>query len=220
MIKFCKKCNTETQRYVGGRCKNCHHISTRKYRTANKDSELERHSKYRVDNAAKIRESNAKYRANNADKCRAAVAKCRATNPNYHVIYRTSNKEKLRKYNAVYQVLYYVLNKEKINLKNTKYRKENQDKSRVYCQNYHARKINNGGKISADIKKRLFSMQQGKCAYCYKYLGDDYHLDHIMPLSLGGDNTDNNIQLLHSKCNLQKHAKHPVDFMQSKGYLL
>jgi len=41
-----------------------------------------------------------------------------------------------------------------------------------------------------------------------------------MPLALGGANADDNIQLLRSTCNQQKHAKHPVDFMQQKGFLL
>lgn len=35
-----------------------------------------------------------------------------------------------------------------------------------------------------------------------------------------GTNTDDNIQLLRKLCNLQKSAKHPVDFMQQRGFLL
>lgn len=45
-------------------------------------------------------------------------------------------------------------------------------------------------------------------------------MDHILPLALGGTNVDENIQLLRKRCNLQKCAMHPVDFMQSKGRLL
>lgn len=33
-------------------------------------------------------------------------------------------------------------------------------------------------------------------------------------------NADENVQLLCSRCNLSKGAKHPVEFMQSQGYLL
>lgn len=55
---------------------------------------------------------------------------------------------------------------------------------------------------------------------CGLPLGDNYHIDHIMPLALGGSNTDDNIQLLRQRCNNQKCAKHPVDFMQSRGFLL
>ena len=63
-------------------------------------------------------------------------------------------------------------------------------------------------------------LQKGLCPCCRKPLGNDYHMDHIIPLALGGSNGDNNIQLLRSECNLEKQAKHPVDFMQSRGFLL
>lgn len=65
--------------------------------------------------------------------------------------------------------------------------------------------------------------KNGKCKACSKAshsVGDNYHLDHIMPLALGGPNTDDNIQLLRQRCNNQKSKKHPVDFMQSRGNLL
>jgi hypothetical protein len=41
-----------------------------------------------------------------------------------------------------------------------------------------------------------------------------------MPLALGGSNTDDNMQLLRAICNYHKYTKHPIDFMQSKGFLL
>jgi hypothetical protein len=41
-----------------------------------------------------------------------------------------------------------------------------------------------------------------------------------MPLAKGGTNTDNNMQLLKATCNQQKHAKDPVEFMQSRGFLI
>lgn len=46
------------------------------------------------------------------------------------------------------------------------------------------------------------------------------HLDHIVPVAMGGPNIDENIQLLRQRCNNQKHSKHPVDFMQQRGFLL
>jgi 5-methylcytosine-specific restriction endonuclease McrA len=90
----------------------------------------------------------------------------------------------------------------------------------VKAQNRRARKRTNGGTLSKNIAAKLFKHQRGKCACCGLPLGDDYHLDHIMPLALGGANVDSNIQLLRPSCNLQKSAKHPIDFMQSRGFLL
>jgi len=76
------------------------------------------------------------------------------------------------------------------------------------------------GIVSKGIIEKLYKLQRGKCPCCGLPLGDDYHMDHIMPVKLGGLNVDNNIQLLRAKCNLQKSAKHPIDYMQSKGFLL
>lgn len=91
----------------------------------------------------------------------------------------------------------------------------------IYFQNRRARKEKNGGKLSPGLAAKLFKLQRGKCACgCGENLGEDYHLDHIMPLALGGANVDSNMQLLTKRCNLQKHAKHPIEFMQSRGFLL
>lgn len=72
---------------------------------------------------------------------------------------------------------------------------------------------------ASDIK-RLFVLQEGKCISCRCDLGKRYQVDHIIPVSLGGDSDVNNLQLLCPPCNQSKAAKHPIDFMQSRGYLL
>jgi 5-methylcytosine-specific restriction endonuclease McrA len=89
----------------------------------------------------------------------------------------------------------------------------------VHAQNRRARIKQSLGKLSTGLAHRLYKLQKGKCAGCYARLSK-YHLDHNMPLFLGGSNTDDNIQLLCPRCNLSKGAKHPIDFMQSIGYLL
>lgn len=97
--------------------------------------------------------------------------------------------------------------------KNKEYRALNE-------QNRRARKLKNGGTLSNGLKSRLFELQKGKCACCGEPLGNDYHMDHIMPIARGGSNEDWNIQLLRRDCNISKNAKHPIDFMQSRGFLL
>lgn len=112
-------------------------------------------------------------------------------------------------------------NPEKLKSSRSNYRLKNLERYRVHDRNYQSRKRNNGGKLSVGLFDNLFKLQRGKCACCHADLAKvKPHLDHRMPLALGGSNTDDNIQLLCQKCNNQKHAKHPIDFMQSKGYLL
>ena len=50
--------------------------------------------------------------------------------------------------------------------------------------------------------------QMNKCVYCCSDL-TRYHIDHIVPLKLGGGNNIENIQILCPRCNLRKGAKHP-----------
>ena len=128
-------------------------------------------------------------------------------------------KEAILKKARCYQAKYRVCNPEKTKSDNAKYYAENPDASRIKNQNYRAKKRANGGKLSKGLAAKLFKLQQGKCACCRNHL-DKYHLDHRMPIALGGENEDLNMQLLCPTCNLQKHAKHPIDFMQSKGFLL
>lgn len=97
----------------------------------------------------------------------------------------------------------------------------NPEHNRRSARNRRARLMGCTGRPTAGIDERLLKLQRGKCACgCKRPLGDNFHRDHIIPLALGGDNTDENIQLLRARCNMQKGAKHPIDFMQQRGFLL
>lgn len=209
VFRFCKKCNAETERYESGNCKPCI-ISRRKaHREANLEIEKEKARKrmaaWRAANPEKSKQRQVEFYARNADRIKERQAKLYAADP---VKFR---ERKNRRYAEKTEIVKGYVAKWKAN---------NKDACRAHDLNRRANKLNNGGKLSKEIVEKLMKLQRGKCACCHLPLGDDFHIDHIMPLSRGGENTDQNVQLLRSKCNLQKNAKHPVDFMQQRGFLL
>lgn len=97
----------------------------------------------------------------------------------------------------------------------------NPEKRVAYEQNRRAKKLQRGGKLAPDIAPSLMKLQRGKCACCRVELKSvKAHLDHIMPLALGGAHVSTNVQMLCQPCNQAKHAKHPIDFMQERGFLI
>lgn len=97
----------------------------------------------------------------------------------------------------------------------------NPGKMRIAKQNRRAQKKERGGRLSRGLPARLMKLQRGKCACCHADLANtNYDLDHVEPLALGGAHEDKNMQLLCPTCNRSKSAKHPIDFMQSRGFLL
>lgn len=57
------------------------------------------------------------------------------------------------------------------------------------------------------IRSHFWMKQDGKCNLCECILQEHFHLDHIIPWSLGGLTTINNLQALCPKCNLIKGNK-------------
>lgn len=90
----------------------------------------------------------------------------------------------------------------------------NKEYKRILTTN-RRRKLANG-KLSKNIVEVLMNKQNGLCACCGVPLNGTYHIDHILPIALGGPNTDDNVQLLLPKCNLEKGASHPEVFKKRR----
>lgn len=203
--KYCKPCAAQTR----AAWKRANHekvkAQKRAYYSRNKEAIAERARIYRQENKELINSISAAYRRDQKDR---VLALKRA--------YRQANAKRL---NAAAAQAY----KEDPTAKREQRRRwleKNPEAIKRHSHNRRAKMVGAGGRLSVGLAARLFELQRGKCACCGEALGSDYHLDHVMPLALGGTNTDSNMQLLRSICNQQKHAKHPVDFMQERGFLL
>ena len=149
--------------------------------------------------------SNAKWRNSNVEKIKKIWSK-----------YYKDNSEKIKVLSRIWREN----NKERANKNVAKWKKENPIPHRLVEQNRRAAKKASNGKLSKGLSDKLFILQKGKCPCCNLPLGNNFHLDHITPIALGGANEDWNIQLLRQKCNNQKGCKPPVEFMQSRGFLI
>lgn len=174
---------------------------------------------YNKKNAAKIAEVGALYRLKHHDEITAWQKQNYLNNKdlilNKNKEYLTKNYKKIR----TKQKEYVTKNKELLAQKNKEYQQQNPEVKRRSESKRRAFKNKLTGSLSKNIVSKLKVLQNNLCIVCKKKL-IKYHIDHIIPLAKGGDNNDYNIQLLCPSCNCQKHAKHPIEFMQEKGYLL
>jgi 5-methylcytosine-specific restriction endonuclease McrA len=165
----------------------------------------ERSRKRRIEYPEKVKEAIRKYKKKHSERIREA-----------RKVAYIKNREKY----ILRSIEWRIANREKSREAANKRRAKNREKQQIENNTRRARKRAMPGKISLGARDRLFKFQRGKCPCCGLPLGNDCHIDHIIPIYLGGANDDLNIQLLRKSCNLQKSNKHPVDFMQSRGFLL
>lgn len=102
-----------------------------------------------------------------------------------------------------------------------RWRQDNPEKSAAIDRNKRAKRKSAEGEHTAADVRSLIERQKNKCAECgVSLLVTGYHVDHIMPLALGGTNWPWNLQILCPPCNQHKHATDPFVFAQRKGRLL
>jgi 5-methylcytosine-specific restriction endonuclease McrA len=97
------------------------------------------------------------------------------------------------------------------------------EKKTVHNRNRDARKRNAPGKHTHADVARLYDVQSGRCIGCAAPLVKSgkgkYHVDHVMPLALGGSNWPDNLQLLCPPCNFSKNDAHPDAWARERGRL-
>lgn len=231
-------------------CKECRKAASSAYRAANPEKCREYALAWAAANPEKKKELKAAWRAANPEKQKAESAAYRLKCPEklkaadlrrYRsdpegqkarvAAYREANPEKISAYAASYRATqpdavkeardkWRAANPAKVRAMLAQWKAKNPEANRIAVSNRRARRKKNGGMLSTGLAEKLFALQKGLCPCCKQPLGKSNHLDHILPLALGGTNTDDNMQLLRAICNQQKHAKHPIDFMQSRGFLL
>lgn len=174
----------------------------------NREKRLEYAKKYREENIEKIKEMQRNYRNNNADKIRENHARY------YKEVVRFSEKEKVLRANYMKRYKKERLKKDPVFKLKERARKTISDSflRRGYTKNSKSQEI-----IGCDwptFANHLFKTWQNR--YGETYAGEDYHIDHIIPLSTATTEEEvkklchyTNLQLLKPEDNLSKSNKIP-----------
>lgn len=172
-------------------------------------------------NPEKMRQYRAGWRERNHETSLACTAAWARNNPE-------ANREKNRKWHAA--------NKDRNNARALKWQRDNPeraaathrawkqtnpDKVCLYTRRRKAALLKVGGDHTSEDIARIRALQKNRCAYCRVDLRKiKSHVDHILPLAGGGDNSRSNLQILCKDCNLTKGIRHPVDFARLTGRLI
>lgn len=190
-----------------------HHKNDEKYKSDMRD----RGAKYRLNHPGRDAERVARYRQNNRDKENARNAKYRQDHKNDEA-YLTKGRTRVAKYRQRHKDdKVYLENRratgirygrsgkglEKSRERGKKYRQRHPglEASRVALR----KAIIRGAKSERFTKQEIYERDGGRCHLCGKKCDPrKWHLDHLIPLSLGGEHTRKNVAVSCPRCNDSK----------------
>lgn len=194
-----------------------------------------RHAAFRRDHPNVLKERRARNYLIHADQVKAYVAKYKKANRtklraanalNYALrkveinaailAWRQANPERVRSRQRLWQQTH----RATVRASNIAWKATHPDELRRYCHTRRARKHRSEDRWTASDVRDIRRLQRDGCAACACPLKGKGHIDHIVALVNGGSNGRRNLQLLCQPCNNAKHVKDPIEFMQSRGFLL
>jgi len=198
----------------------------KKYYLENKEKFIVAAKKWRLENPEKAKATAKKWRLENPEKIKAQSKKYCFENKEKINRYYLENKEKILEYNRKYRLehlekektkkkKWYIKNFKEIKTKQKKYRFENPGKMREIKLRRRGYGIVKKGVIDRVINANIFKYgiltcentkgkkEDGHCKHCE----NGFHIDHIIPVSKGGSNDYNNLQILCAHCNCSKHTE-------------
>jgi len=178
---------------------------------------------YRAEHRDEKAASDAAYRSKHREEAAARQAAYNAAHreekSSYMAAYRVAHREEIaargvaynaehREERAAYIQAYRATHSEEI----AAYLATHSEERAAHNRNRRARKRNAPGTHTAADVRAQYGRQHGRCYWCEKRVGDAYHVDHVMPLFLGGSDGPENLVVSCPPCNDSKAAKHPMDF--------
>ena len=189
-----------------------------KYRSENKEQHAaygaafyaenkEHFAEYYLENKDRIAAYNVEHKEEIAERSSKWYAENKELVAAHKTEYYTKNKERI----AAYGAEYYAKNKEKVAERQAKYRIKNPDKRCALTAKRKALKLAATVGNLEDIKEIYRQAAEDKGIVCYlcgeKIPLGERNVDHVFPLSKGGEHSARNLKITHAACNLQKGAK-------------
>jgi 5-methylcytosine-specific restriction endonuclease McrA len=164
--------------------------------------------KRRIEKADEVRAYNQAYQLAHPDIYRTASKKYRESHPDW---WKTPAASESRQ--RAYQKWYAE--------KGTEYHRLWKREHADLMRSYKAKRRTGGGSYTEHDIRFLYEYQDGRCFYCFKRVGDDYHADHFYPASKGGSSDWTNIVIACPECNRAKSDEVPkcVNGLYSFGKL-
>lgn len=159
-------------------------------------------AEYRKANPEKVKAATKRWREQNREHVLAYLRQWHAEHPGENSKRRDYKKEWSARNRAALSEYYKA------------YKKQHADKVAESCRKRYARKRASDGDLSTEDVDAQRLRQKGRCFYCGAPLagGRAEHVDHVVPLALGGEHVASNIVVACAPCNCSKGAKHPMDF--------
>ena len=187
-----------------GRCKPCARKAAREYYAKNRERQLALCKAWKLANAEKV----AAYRQRDRQNGKAAASNLdyRNRHPERALRQGRESYAKHRKQRQQAQAAQRAANPEKVKAQSRKHYESHRERFYQRNQERRARERNAGGRgVTAAQWREILRLADNRCAYCGTRAGK-LTMDHIQPLSRGGEHDPMNVIPCCSNCNTIKRT--------------
>lgn len=166
-----------------------------------------RNKKYRTQSPEKISRRNKKYYESVKNtKSYKEKSKIRGK------AYREANPEKWKEKSKKW----YEKNKDRVSERSRKWAILNREKRVANEQRRRFAKVKNGQNDLTSVQIEILKSQTPFCNYCYDF-DAELTVDHVIPISKGGQNTLSNVVIACRSCNSSKSNKNLITFLMQRS---
>ena len=197
-------------------CKSCSQTASKDYKARNQEQIAAKEKEYRQEYVAKNRDRIAaqkkEYNQRNAERLKDRRKEKYQAN-RAAVLEQMANRYQANRTRIIAHVKrYYAEHADERREYQARYKHEHPERVRVHERRRRARKLlSRGSHTEADVR-RQHDAQKGLCYWCQVAIGTDYEVDHVIPVSKGGDDSPANIVIACAPCNRRKGAQMPSEF--------